>query len=145
MKLPIVVEALEGRAYIWYQFWKWHNPDATGWEVVKSVVMRFQPEYERYFNDKDSIIAGGRSGLSMGETESEPLLEKWEVKKVVEGVMTKRVISELVAEEEGVPVKMKDKLIVHYAQKQHQKEEEEPSKKAKQMMDSEVATIEKDI
>ena len=97
----------------------------------------------------DSISGGRRSGLSMGEmeteTESKPLLEKWEVKMVVEEVVTKRVIGELVAEEGGVPVEMKDDLIVGHVQKQPQKEEEDPLKKVKQVMDSEVATNEKDV
>ena len=29
-KLPAVVEALEGRAYIWYRFWMWHNLNTQG-------------------------------------------------------------------------------------------------------------------
>ena len=30
-------------------FGKWLNLDATRWKVVKIVVMRFQPEYERHW------------------------------------------------------------------------------------------------
>ena len=146
-KLPAVVEALEGRAYVWYQFWKWHNPDATGWEVVKSVVMRFQPEYERHrrFDDRVSIIGGGRSGLSMGETEiemeSEPLLEKWGVKKVVEDVMTEKVIGELV--EEDCPkldgkVKSESETNTGLEMVMALVNGEEPPKKVDEEVDSEV-------
>ena len=45
-KLPEMVNALRGRAFTWYQWWKRHNLEVTWWTLMKAVVKEFQPEYD---------------------------------------------------------------------------------------------------